>query len=173
MEGWLYLAYVNQDVLRRDINKYVTTVAETYCKLGRKNITKAAHYAMKSFYKDYKPKYYNRTYDLYDPKKENQLENGSIVPYYHNNGNQIYGGVRITTKNMSPYQIWSSNPTPARDVAYFAWHGYHGHPLRDIVMYKSPLDIVKRIMADNRLKKAIMVEAAKAVKKQKYELLRL
>ena len=139
------MAYLNQEKLREDIEKYTMTIAKTYCREGMYEITKMAHYAMNKFYADYNPKIYDRTFDLFNPKKHD-LSNGSVIPYYHNNRERIYGGVRISSRNMSPYQPFSKNPTDPSDVAWFAWHGYHGHPLRGISMSPSPLEIVRKMM---------------------------
>lgn len=166
------MAYLNQAKLKEDIEKYMTTTAEVYCREGMYEITKMAHYAMAKFYADYKPKYYDRTYDLFDPKKH-ELSNGSVIPYYHNNGKRIYGGVRISSENMSLYQPYSKSPTNPADVAWFAWHGYHGHPLRDISMSVSPLDIVRKMMKKEQFLKKIANAALDAAKKQKYNYLKL
>ena len=73
--------------LEEDILKYMKTFSKAYAKEGSKQITKKAQSCIEMFYRDYTPKYYDRTYDL---------KNNSYVPYYHDNGKAYYGGVRIT-----------------------------------------------------------------------------
>lgn len=166
------MAYLNQKLLREDIEKYLRVFAETYCKKGEANITKLAHYAMQEFYRDYTPKYYDRTYDLYDPKKKHKQSNGSVIPYYHNNGDAIYGGVKISSENMSLYQPFSANPTDPFEVASFAWNGWHGHPLRDIYMSPTPLEIVRKMMNKKRFLYEMRIAAERVATSQKYSILK-
>ena len=159
---------VNQDDLREDLEKYMKAFAVAYCKEGMRRITEMAHCAMREFYNDYTPKYYKRTNNLYDPEKEG-LKNGSIIPYYHDNKKRIYGGVRISSKNMTPYQPGTAWETDAADVAWFAWHGYHGHPLRGITMSPSPLEIVKKNMSDKKFLDEVTKYATKQAKSLTYK----
>ena len=103
--------------LEEDILKYMKTFSKAYAKEGSKQITKKAQSCIEMFYRDYTPKYYDRTYDLKD---------NSYVPYYHDNGKAYYGGVRITADFMSPYYsggIMNHPYTEPITIAQLAWHG--------------------------------------------------
>ena len=94
------ISYINKKALEKDVEKYLKTFAEAYADTAANEITKFAQQAIQRFYDHYTPKYYDRTDDL----KKN-----SFSKYKHNNGNQYYGGVRISTYNMSPYVVGGLN----------------------------------------------------------------
>ena len=155
------MAVLNQDKLEKDLRKYLKIFAETYCKEASKELTKTAKNAIQQFYKDYTPNIYDRTEDL---------KNNSYKPYYHYNGRTFYGGVRITSENMSPYQPSSQSPTDPFEVASFAWNGWHGHPIRCIYT-TPPIQIVKEKKEDKKFLEELKSKATKEAQKQNYEIL--
>lgn len=105
------ISYINKKALEKDVEKYLKTFAEAYADTAANEITKFAQQAIQRFYDHYTPKYYDRTDDL----KKN-----SFSKYKHNNGNQYYGGVRISTYNMSPYVVGGLNNRRFIDPFYIA-----------------------------------------------------
>ena len=88
------MAVFDEVGLKKDLEKYLYTFADAYCREARYEITKMAKNAIEQFYKDYGPNngepwFYKRTDDLKD---------NSYKPYYHNNGKRIYGGVLCLKK---------------------------------------------------------------------------
>lgn len=156
------MAVLNQKLLEQDVEKYLRTFAKVYCRNAQVEATKMAKYAIKQFYKDYKPDYYDRTFDLRD---------NSYSPYYHDNGMRIYGGVRINSDNMQPYNRGTKYETDPFEVADVAWHGWHGVPIRGIYT-TPPLDIVKQMMAEENFLYKIRNNAESAAKSQSYTYLR-
>lgn len=151
--------------IREELKDYFKTYAVTYCKEAQKELTKTAHSAMRKFYEEYTPDYYKRTFNLYDPKK-NDLKNGAIIPYFKDNGDRVYGGVRISSENMDWYNSKGKGTDPF-EVMDFAVHGWHGHPFRDI--YKTPtiLEIMDEKFNDEKFLKSLEKKSAAAVKKRK------
>ena len=133
----------NEKDFQDDIDKWMRTYAEAYCKQATKEITRMAENAIERFYQDYapnngKPWYYNRTEDLL---------NNSYSPYYHDNGRRIYGGVRISSANMQPYLGAGISQF---EIATSAWRkGIHGFEERDknnLILTRSPIAMVQREM---------------------------
>lgn len=151
----------NQKDLEDDIQKYLYTFADAYCRDARVEITKMAKYAIEQFYQDYTPNYYDRTDDL---------KNNSYTPYYHNNGKAIYGGVRINSEKMKPYQPGTKSETDPFEVASFAWHGWHGDPIRGIYT-TPPLNMVKEMMKESNFLNKIQTNAERVATSQEYSIL--
>lgn len=149
--------HIDQNKLMDDLRLYLKTYAEEYCKEGAKEITAMAAMAIQSFYNNYTPEYYDRTEDL--------LKN-SYSLYYHNNGNTIYGGVKISSINMQPYV---GAGISQYDIAYSAWtKGLHGFENRDSNMRIHTFPPVAMIEMEirnksflNRLDKKASLEARK------------
>lgn len=156
------MAVLNQKVLENDIQKYLYTFADSYCRDAEVEITKMAKYAIKQFYEDYTPNYYDRTDDL---------KNNSYTPYYHNNGKAIYGGVRINSDKMQPYQRGTKYETDPIWIAGWAWEqGYHGHPIRQI-QTTPPLDMVRGMMKESKFLNKIQTNAERVATSQEYSIL--
>ena len=153
---------VDQKALIKDLKKYMYTFADEYCHEAATEITKIAKYAIEQFYNDYSPDYYDRTYDL----REN-----SYSRYYHNNGRAIYGGVRINSEKMQPYNRGSKWETNPFEVASFAWHGWHGNPIRNIYT-TPPLDIVKEGASKQEFLNKLREKAENVAKNQEYSILK-
>lgn len=114
---------INEAALRADMEKYLTTYAQTYAKSASEEFTKAAKDVINAvYYGGYSPEYYHRTDDL---------RSNSYKKYLKNNGDTYYGGVVISSENMSDYtNIWGEkrSTTPASSVVEWAWGaGYHGY----------------------------------------------
>ena len=156
--------------LEDDIIKYMRTFSKAYAKEGSKQITKKAQSCIEMFYRDYTPKYYDRTYDL---------KNNSYVPYYHDNGKSFYGGVRITADYMRPYYsggIMSHTYTDPLTVAQLAWHGWHGDPTGyngrfDPIRTTPPLDVLTGFVHNETFLDLMYKYAEKKATKQKYKYL--
>jgi len=163
--------YVDERVLQKDINKYLKTFAETYCKQAAKEITNIAEDAINKFYDDYSPIYYDRTFDL--------LHN-SYSPYYHNNGKAIYGGVRISSHKMQDYinsygmgGQWST--TSAFDVVSWTWkagyHGYEGGESSRPIHTFPPIAMVQMEMGNKSFLDKLQKNASSIAEKQQYSVL--
>lgn len=158
--------------LEEDILKYMKTFSQEYAKEGSRQITRQAQSCIEMFYRDYTPKYYDRTYDLM---------NKSYVPYLHNNGKAYYGGVRITADFMSPYYsggIMSHKYTEPIIVAQLAWHGWHGDPTgyngRFTPIHTTPpLDVLTEFVHDDEFRNSVYNYADNKAKKQNYKYLRI
>ena len=167
------ISYINKKALEKDVEKYLKTFANAYADAAANEITKLAQQAIQRFYDNYTPKYYNRTDDLKD---------NSFSRYKHNNGRQYYGGVRISTHNMSPYVVGGLNNRRFIDPFYIAqpcWEkGIHGsasgidgrYPvIRD---KQSPKTYLLNKMDDKRFQDNIKQVGYNAAIKQQYQLLR-
>lgn len=146
--------------LEKDLEKWVKSYSEGYCKQAASLITLMARDAIDLFYAQYVPIYYNRTDDL--------LHN-SYSPYYHNNGKAIYGGVKISATDMQPY----NNAGITKDeITMFSWkHGLHGftehNPMNKIYTYP-PIEMVRIAMGDTKFLNRLSNFAKKTAKKEKY-----
>ena len=156
--------------LEEDILKYMKTFSKEYAQEGSKQITKKAQSCIEMFYRDYTPKYYDRTYDL---------KNNSYVPYYHDNGKAYYGGVRITADFMSPYYsggIMNHTYTEPITIAQLAWHGWHGDPTGyngrfERSTTRRPLDRRAGVVQSKRVWGLRWKQADSVATKQKYKYL--
>ena len=159
---------INEADLRADIEKYLVTYAQTYAKSASEEFTKSAKDVIGSvYYGGYSPNYYHRTDDL---------KNNSYRKYCKNNGDTYYGGVIISSDDMSDYtNIWGDrqSTTPASSVVEWAWGaGYHGYtggnPENGIYSFPpiSALEMEIGIKTDN-----INNEAIKVAKSQQYSVL--
>lgn len=167
------ISYINKKALEKDVEKYLKTFAEAYADTAANEITKFAQQAIQRFYDNYTPKYYDRTDDLRD---------NSFSRYKHNNGRQYYGGVRISTHNMSPYVVGGLNNRRFIDPFYIvqpAWEkGIHGsasgidgrYPV--IQDKQSPIDYILGKMNEERFQDDIKQVGYNAAIKQQYQLLR-
>ena len=153
--------------IRKEVKEYLKTFAITYAKEAAEGLTKTAKYAIESFYIDYSPSYYDRTYDLL---------NESYRRYYHNNGRRVYGGVIIDAEKMSPYMNgWNGGTTEPEIIVNAAWeHGWHGHINRGIKpMSPTPLEIVQQKMIDESFLSDLNDKATKAANSKSYKHLPL
>lgn len=148
--------------LEKDLQKWVKTYAEAYCRQAALELTETAKYAIQKFYDDYNPRYYDRTYDLRD---------NSYSLYYHNNGRKIYGGVRISAINMQDYK----NGTSADDVVGWTWfegkHGFLDHDMDYPIYTYPPINIVREKRDDAAFLQKLTDYATKEAKKQSYQIL--
>ena len=118
---------INIAALRADVYKYIKSFGEKYTSQAAEKFTEAARETIIDvFYGAYSPMYYHRTDDL---------ANNSYYKYKHNNGSKMYGGVVISSRDMSDYSnSWQSlkSVTPASDVVSWTWSkGYHGYLDKD------------------------------------------
>lgn len=156
--------------LEEDILKYMKIFSKAYAQEGSKQITKKAQSCIEMFYRDYTPKYYDRTYDL---------KNNSYTPYLHNSGDTYYGGVRITSDFMAPYYsggIMSHMYTEPIIIAQLAWHGWHGDPTGyngrfEPIRTTSPLDILTDFIHNKTFLDFMYKYADNKAIKQKYKYL--
>ena len=156
--------------LKKDIRKYLKTYAETYAKESSRQITIKAKSCIERFYSDYKPIYYDRTFDLL---------NNSYMPYYKNNGKAFYGGVRVTSDSMSPYYsggIMSHTYTDPIVIAQLGWHGWHGDPTGyngrfNPIHTTPPLDMLMDFASNSSFINIIENYAEKNALKQTYKYL--
>ena len=150
----------NEKDFQKDIDKWMRTYAETYCKQASREITEMAKDAIQKFYDHYTPKYYDRTEDLL--KK-------SYSPYYHDNGRKIYGGVRISSANMKPYK---GAGISQYEIATSAWRkGLHGFEERDknnTIHSFPPIAMVQISMGNKSFLDGLNKKASDAAKKQNY-----
>lgn len=161
------MAVFDEVGLKKDLEKYLYTFADAYCREARYEITKMAKNAIEQFYKDYGPNngepwFYKRTDDLKD---------NSYKPYYHNNGKRIYGGVRITSEDMSPYNRGTKSETDPFEVAKFAYDGWHGHPAINIHT-TPPLEMIRENMKNEQFLHRINKNAERVALEQDYEYLK-
>lgn len=149
--------------IRKEIKDYLRTFAITYAKEAAKGLTETAAYAIAEFYKDYTPRYYDRTEDLL---------NNSYRYYYKDNGRRVYGGVRIDAEKMSPYMNnWNGGSTAPEIIAESAWvHGWHGHSNVGISPMKpTPLEIVMEKMIDEKFLSDLNKKATQAANSKSYK----
>lgn len=162
-------AKINKDVMkniRNDVEKYLKTYAKESSKYAAKKLTEKAQYCMEYFYNDYSPKYYDRTYDLRD---------NSYSLYIHNNGNVYYGGVKISSDNMSPYyssfsKVNTSDYTDPIIIAQLGWNGYHGN-FEPVHTTPTPLEMLKEYFYSNEFHDDVKEYASKKAKEQSYKYL--
>lgn len=110
------MAEINTAALQSDISKYLRSYAIAYASAAATFGPMIAKQAIEEFYGSYDPVEYIRT--------ENLLNN-SYSRYYHNNGNIVYGGVRIHSGNMNEYV---GGGWDAATVAKQTWAaGRHGN----------------------------------------------
>lgn len=151
-----------ENEIEKDLKKWVKTYAEAYCRKAAIELTKTAKYAIQKFYDDYKPRYYDRTFDL---------KYNSYALYYHNNGKKIYGGVRISADKMQDYK----NGTSANDVVGWTWfegrHGFLGHDIDYPIYTYPPINIVREKCDNPIFLKELTNYATKEAKKQSYSIL--
>ena len=133
----------NAKAIGKEAYDYAKRYATAYCQLAAAELTETAKKAIQRFYDDYKPVYYNRTFDLL---------NNSYTKYYRNTGRVIYGGVYINSNKMQDYPNGDGSRKPlserktslytsAEDVLNRVWrYGYRGKapittppPLLDIL----------------------------------------
>ena len=138
------------DAVREDCEKFAQIYCEAAAKAAADKIFVYAHDAIASFYADYDPKVYRRTYNL---------GKNSYRRYYKNAGRgYYYGGVEIDSAFMDDYKRYNPYVEKVEDgqgakfstkgiVALSAWvYGYHGWP-SDYVKQTSPspLEYLKNI----------------------------
>lgn len=152
---------IDERQLQKDINKYLKTFAETYCKQAAEEITNMAEDAINKFYDDYIPYYYNRTYDLL---------NNSYSPYYHNNGRNVYGGVRIHSTNMQPYRYAGISKF---EIASSTWReGLRGEEVGSIRIHTfPPITMVQMEMGNKSFLNRLQKNASNVAEKQHYSFL--
>lgn len=169
-------AKINKDVMkniRNDIKEYLKTYAEESSKYAAHELTEMARYCMEYFYNDYYPKYYDRTEDLLDH---------SYSLYIHNNGRVYYGGVKISSDNMSPYyssfkKINTSDYTDPIIIAQLGWHGWHGDPtgyngkFEPILSTPTPLEMLKEYFNSSKFSEEVNEYASKKAKERNYKYL--
>lgn len=131
---------IDMQALEADVWKYMKTYARTFAKEASYAAVGYAKEAVDQFYNNYTPLSYRRTYNL---------QRGSYASkrYYHENGNRIYGGVRISSEKMKPYIKYEHgkkveiDPAPVMRAAWREGeHGYRFHAQTD---RPTPVDIVK------------------------------
>lgn len=167
-------AKINKDVMKdiqADVKKYLETYARESSKYAAKKLTEKAQYCIEQFYKDYSPDYYDRTYDLRD---------NSYSPYVHNNGRVYFGGVRISSDDMSPYysgfsKVNTSDYTDPIVIAQLGWHGYHGHPVAygnfKPIITPAPLGMLKEYFQSDEFNDGVREYATKKAKENEYKYL--
>ena len=158
--------------LESELIKYMKVYSKTYAKEASVHLTRKAETCIQMFYRDYTPKYYNRTFDLRD---------NSCVPYFHNNGNAYYGGGRITSEFMSPYYsggIMNYSYTDPFTVAQLGWHGWHGDPTGyngrfSPIKTTSPLDVLTDFFNNESFRDILKKRAKKVAMNQNYKYLNM
>lgn len=154
-------------MITRDVIKYLSVYSEQCVRIATEMLREKAAEAMKRFYDDYDPIYYNRTYDLKD---------NSYKTFYKKNGNRYRGGVIVCPDNMSPYA--SSYGTGAKEVdpmeiLQLGWHGFHGHPSNGVSrMSPNPLDIMNEIYDGKKTEwfmSTVQSKAKDIAQRQSYE----
>lgn len=154
--------------LRKDIIKMFRASMSAYCKKAADELTKTAEYAMQDFYNDYKPKWYDRTYDL---------KNKSYSRYYRNHGNRFSGGVSIGSEEMKTHYK-NANELEERDpylIASTAWesglHGIYGWHTEEGSNGIIPMQIIDEKMKDKKFLNELEDNANDAIYKQTYKYL--
>lgn len=154
------MAKINKNAIKKDVEKYLKTFAKTYADEASKELTNAASNKIGQYYKDYTPKYYDRTDDL--------LKN-SFSKYTHNNGRKYYGGVLINSEKMQSY-----HNDKAYTVAFNSWvEGYHGDPTGyggkfEPIRTTPPLNMLLDTFENKDFRNKIKAIASKKAKSQKY-----
>ena len=114
--------------LSDDIKKFGSNIAREIAIHAREELTMAYAGAIEIFYDSYHPEKYHRSWEL----------RYSYQKYYTNaHGDIFYGGVRITADEMEDV-----HQDPNEEVLYYALHGWHGHPARDIYREPTPLELI-------------------------------
>lgn len=153
---------LDRNLLEKDIKHYLKSYAHAYAKTASVEITKMAESAIRTFYDQYSPKYYDRTFDLRDK---------SYSPYFHDNGQVMYGGVRINSDEMMDYRSREKSY-----VAEYTWrHGSHGfteHNPENMIYTYPPLDMLLMAVGDTAFLSKLNKTAAAAAKNQKYSMLK-
>lgn len=157
----------NRKDFKKDVMQYMKVFSEAYTREAKRQLVLQAEFCMRTFYKDYTPKYYDRTY---------QLRDKSIIPYFHNNGKGYTGGVRVSSQNMQPYFEWGHETDPAI-VVRLGWDGYHGDPngingrFVPHVTNPSPLSMLTDFYNSQTFRNSIYEYANKMALKQDYKYL--
>lgn len=160
-----------QKDLEQDLRLYAETFREAYVKEAATLLTQTATVAIQKFYDDYSPKYYNRT--------KNLLKH-SYSKYYHNNGKKLYGGVRISARDMLPYDVSGGKGTPSeltKNVVNWSWrygyHGYRNHDPNQPILTIAPALIVENTLTKTWFLRTLNHSALQAVKKNNYRVLEI
>lgn len=149
--------------IKKEVRDYTEKYCVAYCQKAADEITEFAKSAIYQFYNDYTPSIYDRTYDLRD---------NSYKRYYHNNGHgKYYGGVRITSEDMSTYQPGTVYETDPFEVVTAAYNGWHGDPIRNIYT-TPPLEIIREKMKDKKFLNSIEEYAINMAAKGNYEIIK-
>ena len=151
----------NMETLKEDIKKYLETFANAYVNKAAELLTEEAKSAVKYFYDDYDPKYYLRT----DNFKKN-----SYKKYLKNNGRYYYGGVRLSSENMSPYVEDGGFFDPGIVFEAAATLGIHGK-ISEPAHITSPtvVEHVQEFRDSSFFQRAIFEDALETAKKQTYK----
>lgn len=147
------MAEINTTALREDISKYLKTYARSYAKGAADAGPKLAKNAIQAFYDSYNPQRYLRV---------DNLKRNSFSRYYHDNGNVVYGGVRIHSDAMNDY---AEGNWDKFQVASETWlRGRHGY-----IYTFPPVSMVK--IALGQLSTTLQKKAEKEALNQKYNVL--
>lgn len=157
---------INNKKLNEDIDKFMRAFAVAYCKEAEKLLTEKTRSAILEYYDasvfrdgtSNEPLYYDRTYDF---------ERNSYRPHYGRIGDTVYGGVRISTDDMSEYKHGSYSEM---DVLQLAIHGIHGNTL---YRSDSPLEKVRRYSTSEGFLNKLNDAAGKAVHNKRYNYLNI
>lgn len=160
-----------QKELEQDLRLYAETFREAYVKEAATLLTQTATIAIQRFYDDYTPRYYKRT---------NNLLRHSYSKYYHNNGKRLYGGVRISAKDMLPYDVSGGKGTPSpltEKVVMWSWkygyHGYYNHDPNQAILTVAPALIVENTLTKTWFLRNLNHAASLAVRKNTYQVLKI
>ena len=155
--------------VREEVKEYLRTYAYEFCGWAAQELTKTAEYAIEEFYKDYTPTFYDRTENI----------RNSIRLYFHDNGRRVYGGVRISDKEMEPYYQYPKKELFERDpflvlesVWEGGWHGIYGMHTEGR-MDPAPIEIVREKMNDQSFISKLDKAAKKMANSKTYEYLPL
>lgn len=146
---------INAGQIKADLKKFVETYSKAGAKACEEEFTKQAQKAIQDFYGSYDPKEYIRT---------DEMLNKSYIKYYHNNGNTIYGGVKIWSDEMDAYKRTPSRRYPfgggnPANVVEGVWVGGYRGPKAPqsfwplLALYKSTIEnpVIKLIVSGKGL----------------------
>ncbi len=78
-------------MVKDDLNHLKKSIGKRIAEEIRERLVKAAGIAIESFYNDYRPDYYHRTYGFIT---------NAYKPYYTMSGDYYYGGIRLTPEDL-------------------------------------------------------------------------
>lgn len=136
------------NTLPRKYRTYLRQYSKEFCtaavKKASKLISKKMQYAIETYYYEYNPLYYIRSYNL---------ENNGFKPYVKLSGEVLEGGIKLDSNFLKPYK----KKGLSMDSIYYRtiWNGEHGREKlsnrwRPIIISESPYSKIYRYVTTSK-----------------------